>query len=33
MQLEAELHALEKEKDKVSNAHLVEVSTWIVKDG
>jgi ATP-dependent Clp protease ATP-binding subunit ClpB len=28
IQLEVELHALEKEKDKASKARLVEVSVW-----
>ena len=31
MQLEVELHALEKEKDKASKARLVEVSTSFLK--
>ena len=33
MQLEIELHALEKEKDKASKARLVEVGIKSVKNG
>lgn len=33
MQLEIELHALEKEKDKASKARLVEVGSKSVKNG
>lgn len=30
LQLEVELHALEKEKDKASKARLAEVSSWLL---